>query len=79
MFPERTYIGWLGRQDSNLGMAESKSKWFALFVNACSEKTRKYDLNPFKRLADISEYRDALGSRYVAPPGLLALPRRPIP
>jgi hypothetical protein len=61
MCPERTYIGWLGRQDSNLGMAESKSKWFALFVNACSEKTRKYDLNPFKRLADISEYRDALG------------------
>jgi len=22
-------LGWLGRQDSNLGMAESKSKWFA--------------------------------------------------
>jgi len=30
--------GWLGREDSNLRMAESKSKWFALFINARSEK-----------------------------------------
>jgi hypothetical protein len=49
--------GWLGRQDSNLGMAESKSKWFALFTNARSEKSREFDLNPFKSLADISECR----------------------
>jgi hypothetical protein len=26
-------LGWLGRQDSNLGMAESKSNEFALFIN----------------------------------------------
>src|SRR6266404_4863310 len=52
--------GWLGREDSNLRMAESKSKWFALFINAHSEKLRKFDVHPFKRLADISECRDAL-------------------
>ena len=52
-----TQISWLGRQDSNLGMAESKSKWFALFINARSEKSREFDLNPFKSLADISECR----------------------
>jgi len=40
-------------------MAESKSKWFALFINARSEKSQKFDFNPFKRLADISECRDA--------------------
>ena len=55
----RDGTGWLGRQDSNLGMAESKSKWFALFVNAHSEKMLKFDLNPIKRLAEISECRDA--------------------
>ena len=49
---------WLGRQDSNLGMAESKSKWFALLISAHSEKMRKFDLNPFKRLGDISECPD---------------------
>ena len=38
-------------------MAESKSKWFALFINARSEKSREFDLNPFKSLADISECR----------------------
>ena len=42
------------REDLNLGMAESKSKWFALFVNAHSEKMLKFDLNPIKRLAEIS-------------------------
>ena len=55
----RDRTGWLGRQDSNLGMAESKSKWFALFVNAHSEKMLKFDLNPIKRLAEISECGDA--------------------
>jgi hypothetical protein len=40
-------------------MAESKSKWFALFVKAHSEKMREFDLNPIKRLADISKCRDA--------------------
>ena len=47
------------REDSKLRMAESKSKWFALFVNAHSEKMLKFDLNPIKRLAEISECRDA--------------------
>ena len=47
------------REDSKLRMAESKSKWFALFVNAHSEKILKFDLNPIKSLAEISECRDA--------------------
>jgi hypothetical protein len=51
--------GWLGREDSNLRMAESKSKWFALFVKTHSEKMREFDLDPIKRLADISECWDA--------------------
>jgi hypothetical protein len=34
---------WLGRQDSNLGMAESKSDYFACFVNAYSEKSSTFD------------------------------------
>jgi len=44
---------------TRLGMAESKSTWFALFIKAHSEEMRKFDLNPIKRLADISECRDA--------------------
>jgi hypothetical protein len=54
----RDRSGWLGRQNPNLGMAESKSKWFALCINSRSEKLQKFDLNPLKRLADISECRD---------------------
>jgi hypothetical protein len=50
---------WLGRQDSNLGMAESKSNWFALFVNAHSEKSQKFDFYPINSLANISEWRHA--------------------
>jgi hypothetical protein len=50
---------WLGRQDSNLGMAGSKSKWFALFINAHSEKSRTFDLRRIKRIAGISECRRA--------------------
>lgn len=45
------------REDSNLRMAESKSRRFALFVRAYSEKVRRSDLNPIKRLAGISECR----------------------
>jgi hypothetical protein len=52
-------VMWLGREDSNLRMAESKSKWFALFVKTHSEKMREFDLDPIKRLADISECWDA--------------------
>jgi len=50
--------GWLERRAQNLGMAESKSTWFALSINAHSEKSRRFDLNGYKRLADISECRD---------------------
>jgi hypothetical protein len=32
--------GWLGRQDSNLGMAESKSRYFAGEIKAYSEKAQ---------------------------------------
>jgi hypothetical protein len=53
----RVRNNWLGREDSNLRMAESKSKWFALIINARSEKSRKFDINPYKRLANISECR----------------------
>jgi hypothetical protein len=52
------FMCWLGRQDSNLGMAESKSKWFALFIKAHSEKSRKFAPHAVKRLADISECRE---------------------
>jgi hypothetical protein len=66
--PSREWTGWLGRQDSNLGMAESKSNWFALTIKARSEKSRKFDLNPFKRLADISECPDAFPVMLRCPP-----------
>lgn len=68
-------------------MAESKSTWFALSIKAHSEKTRRLDLNGYKKLADISERRiDVRASRYEAPPPscrsgagfrpLASLPRR---
>src|SRR5215831_16429113 len=53
-------LTWLACQDSNLGMEESKSSWFPLSVNARSEKSGKFHINPLKRLADISECRNAL-------------------
>jgi hypothetical protein len=31
---------WLGRQDSNLGMAESKSDYFSFEINPHSKKTQ---------------------------------------
>ena len=55
----RDRTGWLGRQEIEPGNGGSKSKWFALFINAHSEKSQKFDLNSFRRLADISERRDA--------------------
>ena len=51
-------LGGSARQDSNLGMAESKSTWFALSINTRSEKSRRFDFNGHKTLADISECRD---------------------
>jgi hypothetical protein len=40
----RDWTGWLGRQDSNLGMAESKSDYFFFQINAHSEKITKFGL-----------------------------------
>ncbi len=39
--PQRNH--WLGRQDSNLGMAESKSTCFAFDFNDHSEKSANFD------------------------------------
>jgi hypothetical protein len=46
---------WLGRQDSNLGMAESKSGYFPFEINAHSEKIAKFDPLSINRLAPDSE------------------------
>ena len=59
---------WLGRQDSNLGMAESKSNDFRLLINGHSEKSEECDLNPFNDLSDISEWL-AKRSYEIAPKG----------
>jgi hypothetical protein len=48
-------LAWLGRQDSNLGMAESKSTCFFFCINAYSEKTLKFGPILFNPLASISE------------------------
>ena len=50
-----TRTGWLGRQDSNLGMAESKSDHFFLVVNRHSEKTEKFSHNSINTLGRVSE------------------------
>jgi len=47
--------GWLGRQDSNLGMAESKSTCFAFDFKDHSEKSAKFDPFPINRLDADSE------------------------
>jgi len=36
-------IGWLGREDSNLRMAESKSDYFSFELKAHSEKIKKFE------------------------------------
>ena len=46
---------WLGREDSNLRMVESKSGHFANDFNAYSEKSVGFGLKGIKRLADDSE------------------------
>jgi pimeloyl-ACP methyl ester carboxylesterase len=46
---------WLGRQDSNLGMAESKSTCFAFDFKDHSEKPAKFDPFPINRLDADSE------------------------
>jgi hypothetical protein len=47
--------GWLGCQDSNLGMAESKSTYFAFDFKDHSEKSAKFDPFPINRLDPDSE------------------------
>ena len=51
----RDRTGWLGRQDSNLGMAESKSTCSAFSFNGHFEKTDKFAPFPINRLAPMSE------------------------
>jgi hypothetical protein len=48
---KRNEIMWLGRQDSNLGMAESKSAYFPFKIKAHSEKIAKFDPLPINWLA----------------------------
>jgi hypothetical protein len=45
----------LGRQDSNLGMAESKSDNLLSDINAGSEKIVEFSVNGINRLATDSE------------------------
>jgi len=52
----RDRTGWLGRQDSNLGMAESKSIYSAFDFNDHSEKSTKFDPFLINRLDADSEY-----------------------
>jgi hypothetical protein len=50
-------VMWLGRQDSNLGMAESKSDQFPFLVKTHSEKTAKFSPDGINRLDRVSERR----------------------
>jgi hypothetical protein len=47
---------WLGREDSNLRMAESKSDRFHCKINAHSEKLREFAPKCINSLAPISEW-----------------------
>ena len=51
----RDRAGWVGREDSNLGMAESKSTCSAFPFNGHFEKTEKFAPFPINRLAPMSE------------------------
>ena len=69
---------WLGRQDLNLGMAESKTLRFTSNISACSEKLVQSTGLPINGLAAISECPWPPSSTDRAPPGpleLLAAPR----
>jgi len=48
--------GWLGREESNLRMTESKSDQFARKINAHSEKFAKFDPLRINRLPVDSEW-----------------------
>src|SRR5260370_14458563 len=53
-FLRRDPGGWLGRQDSNLGMAESKSTYSAFDFKDHSEKCAHFDPFPINRLDEAS-------------------------
>jgi hypothetical protein len=54
--PEKGDTGWLGRLDSNQGMAESKSDYFSLFLNRYSEKRWKFGPSDINSLGESSEW-----------------------
>jgi hypothetical protein len=60
----RDETGWLGREDSNLRMAESKSDRFTNNINAHSEKIAKFDPLSTNRLATDSECDHADQGRF---------------
>jgi hypothetical protein len=49
-------VSWLGREDSNLRMAESKSAYFCFEINAHSEKIENFEPLPINRLRVGSEW-----------------------
>jgi hypothetical protein len=49
----------LGRPDSNLGMAESKTNNLLSDINAGSEKVVEFSVNEINRLATDSEWQKA--------------------
>src|SRR5258708_15527700 len=51
----RCHFWWLGREDSNLRMAESKSTYFAFDFKGHSEKSANFDPFPINRLDADSE------------------------
>ena len=55
--------GWLGRQDSNLGMAESKSDLSARHINVHFEKSPESVPNSINRLATPSKCSSMLYCR----------------
>src|SRR6266478_5677692 len=69
-FLRRDPGGWLGCQDSNLGMAESKSTCFAFDFKDHSKKSAKFDPFPFNRLGADSECAARRAVRAHSPAGL---------
>jgi hypothetical protein len=68
------WTGWLGREDSNLRMAESKSEGSGNDFKAHSEKIPKCGPISINKLVDISEFRvseRALTERRVSAPSHL--------
>ena len=48
---------WLGREESNLRMAESKSEQFSFLIKGHSEKIAIFSPNSINRLGRVSECR----------------------